>query len=79
MKYGIKIIFAAAPIVAAGYFLRKFLILYLGYLPAFALTILFMGGAEILLFSALKLLDPKALLSRFFGKRQKRKAAKAGN
>ena len=73
-KYFLRLTAATVPVVVLGYFVRQFLITYLSYIPALALTMLFIGGAEVLIFSLLKLLDVKMLMSRFFGKRQKRTA-----
>ena len=70
-KYFLRLSAAVVPVVVLGYFLRKFLSTYLSYIPALALTMLFIGGAEVLIFSLLKLLDVRTLMSRFFGKRQK--------
>lgn len=69
-KYLLKIAAAEIPIVAAGHLVRKFLVLYLGELPALLLCLLFLAGAELALFSALRLVDLRALWERFFGKRR---------
>ena len=70
-KYFLKLTAAVLPVIGAGYFVRKFLVTYLSYLPALALTVLFIGTAEVLLFSLLKLLDVKTLFSRFFGRKKR--------
>ncbi len=71
-KYFLKLAVAVLPVIGAGYLARKFFIAYLSYIPALALTILLIGGLELLVFSCLKLLDLRALLSRFFSKRKQR-------
>lgn len=70
-KYFLRLSAAVIPVVVMGYFIRQFLITYLSYIPALALTILFIGGMEVLIFSLLKLLDVKTLWNRFFSKRKK--------
>ncbi len=75
-KYFLKLSCAVLPVIGLGYFVRKLLATYLSYIPALALTVLFIGCAEVLLFSLLKLLDVKALLRRFFaGKKSIKKRA----
>ena len=70
-KYFLKLTAAALPVVILGYFVRKFLVIYLSYIPALALTMLFIGGAELITFSLFKLLNVRTLFGRFFGRRQK--------
>ena len=70
-KYFLRLSAATVPVVVLGYFVRQFLITYLSYIPALALTMLFIGGAEVLIFSLLKLLDVRTRMGRFFGKRLK--------
>ncbi len=74
-KYFLRLAAAVVPVVVLGYFLRKFLVLYFSYLPALALTILAIGVLELALFSALKLLDVKQLLRRFFERKKRAKTA----
>ncbi len=74
LRYFVRLAAAAVPVAALGYFVRKLLVSCMSYLPALALTILFVAGAEVLLFSALKLLDLKALFRRFFGRKTPAKA-----
>ncbi len=70
-KYFLRLFAAVIPVVVIGYFSRRFFITYLSYIPALALTMLFLGGAEVLFFSAFKLLDVKALWNKFFGRRKR--------
>ena len=70
-KYFWKLAIAVVPVVLLGYFARKLFVTYMSYIPALALTILVVGAAEVLLFSVLKLLDLRTLISRFFLKKRK--------
>ncbi len=70
-KYFFKLSAAVVPIVAAGYFLRKFLVCYLSYIPALAITVFAILALEVALFSALRLLDVKSLFLRFFAKKKR--------
>ncbi len=74
-KYFLRLFAAVVPVAVIGYFARKLFVLYFSYLPALALTILVIGCAELLLFSALRLMDVRAILRRFFAKRKKVKTA----
>ncbi len=71
-KFLLKLSAAVLPVLGAGFLVRKGLMLVMSYLPAMALTILFLGAAELVLFPALKLLDVRTLLARFFPRRRKR-------
>ncbi len=74
--YFLRLILASAPVSLIGYFARKFFVIYLSYIPALALTMLVLAIAEIVLFSALKLLDLRTLLNRFISKKHSGYAAK---
>ena len=73
-KYFLKLDAAVLPVVALGYFVRKFFVTYLSYIPALGLTIIVIGVLEVLIFSLLRLLDVKTLWARFFGRRAKKTA-----
>ncbi len=70
-KYFLKLAAAVLPAIGLGYFVRAFLVTYFSHIPALALTIAVIGGAEILLFTALRLMDLKAIFARFFGRRRR--------
>ena len=71
-KYFLRLVLALAPVVAGGLALRFALLRFLGFFPAFALTALAVAGAEILILSRMKLLDLRAVFSRFFRKKAKK-------
>ena len=56
----------------AAYFLHRLLALYLSYLPALALTMLFLAAGEAAMLALLRLVDLKGLLGRFFAKKRKK-------
>lgn len=74
-KYFLKLSAGVLPVIILGYLVRKLLITFLSYIPAAAITMLIVGCAEVLIFSALKLLDAKALLKKFFGRKKVSKAS----
>ncbi len=71
-SYFLRLVLAAAPVTLLGFFARKLFVVYLSYLPALALTMLVLLIAEAAIFSAFKLVDIRALLSRFLPKRRVR-------
>lgn len=77
--YFLKLICAVIPVSLFGYFLHKLFVLYFSFLPAAALTMLALGIAEIALFSVLKLLDLRALCSRFLSKKSEKRLAEIEN
>lgn len=74
VAYFLRLVLAVLPVIAVGYFARKFLILYFSYLPALALTALLIGAAEALLFAVFKLYDRRKLLARLHLKKRKKAA-----
>jgi len=58
--------------VALGLPAHAFCARYLCYFPAFAVTMLFLAAAEVLLFSLMRLIDVRTLLCRFFAKKSKK-------
>lgn len=74
-KYLLRLFAAVLPVIGLGYWVRKFLVVYLSYIPAAILTVFLIGCMELVLFTALKLLDPKALLRKFFGRKHKKETA----
>lgn len=75
-KYLLKLALSALPVIAAGILVRNALTLWLGYLPALGLSLLFVAVAEIALFQLLKLFDFRTLLGRFFTKKPKKMPAR---
>ena len=75
-KYLLKLALSALPVIAAGILVRNALALWLGYLPALGLSLLFVAVAEIALFQLLKLFDFRTLLGRFFTKKPKKMPAR---
>ena len=67
-----KLFCALAPVTVAAYFLHRLLALYLSYLPALALTMLFLAAGEAAMLALLRLVDLKGLLGRFFAKKRKK-------
>lgn len=72
LSYLFKLTAAALAVILPCLLLRSFLVTYLGYFPVLVITFLAVAVGELAIFSALKLLNVKDLLSRFFGgKKQK--------
>jgi len=70
-KYFFKLVLAAVPVILVGMLVRGACFRYLGFFPALVLTMLAVGLLEVAVYSLLKLLDVRALLARFFGKKEK--------
>lgn len=71
-RYFLRLVLAAVPVVAAGLIARNCFLLWFSDIPALALTLLVVGGGELLFFSCLKTLSVPALFRRFFGKNRKK-------
>lgn len=71
-KYFLRLAFAVVPVTALGLLVRTAAMRFLSYIPALALSMLFLAAAEILLFHFTKLFDFKTLFKRFFGKKKQK-------
>ena len=76
-KRCLKLAAAILPPVLLGMLLHSVLVGCLGYLPAFLLSFFFVGGAELLSFGLLRLIDVKALFGRIFKKKRKKLPARS--
>ncbi len=70
-KYVLKLALAFLPVCVFGVLVRTLLMRCMSYLPALALTVLLVLGAEIAVMSLLKLFDLRAFLSKFLPKKVK--------
>lgn len=75
-KYLLRLAIAVLPVVCLGILVRNAVSLWLGYLPALALSLLFVAIAEVALFHLLKLFDFRKALGRFFEKKRKKLPAR---
>ena len=71
-KYCLRLLAAVLLCVALGLPAHAFCARYLSYFPAFAVTMLLLAAAEVLLFSLMRLIDVRTLLCRFFAKKSKK-------
>ncbi len=69
-RYVLKLLAAFVPVSAVCILAKVLLMRYLSYLPALVLTVFVGMGSEIAALKLLKLLDFRALISRFFGRRK---------
>ena len=76
-KHLLKLLAALAPVAVLGFLVHALLVQYLSYFPALALTMLVMLGGEAAMLSVFRLIDLKALFTRFFGKKRKKIAAQS--
>lgn len=70
--YCLRLAAAVIPSVALGALAHAFFVRFLGYFPAFALTMLVIGAGELLFFGLLRLIDVRAILRRVFAKKSKK-------
>ena len=76
-KHLLKLLAALAPVAVLGFLVHALLVQYLSYFPALALTMLVMLGGEAAMLSVFRLIDLKALFTRFFRKKRKKIAAQS--
>lgn len=76
-KYFFKLVLAMLPVLATGILLRNLLMQCVSYIIALGVTMLVMLIAEVLLLSVFKLMDFRALLARFFTKKNKKALARS--
>lgn len=74
-KYFLRLALACIPILLVGGMVRALCMQFLGEILSLTVCILIVGGLELFLFSACKLLDVRALFLRFFGKKYKKSAS----
>lgn len=72
-KYFLRLLLVLAPVAAGGWLLHGIFARFFGFFPAFALSGLLIAGAEAFLLVRFKLWDFRAVFSRFFGKKQKKR------
>ncbi len=75
--YCARLFAAALPAAGIGLLVRALSLRVLSALPAFFVTLLAVGGAELILFSLLRLIDVRAAFARFFGKKRKKISAES--
>ena len=63
------------PVAVLGALVHALLMRVMSYFPALAVTMLVMLASEAAMLSFFRLIDLKALLTRFFGKKRKKIAA----
>ncbi len=76
-KYFIKLVLAMLPVLAIGILLHNLLMRCVSYVIALVLTIFVMLIAEVLILSLFKLMDFRALVTRFFAKKHKKSLARS--
>lgn len=74
-KYLARLAAALVPVAVLGALVHALLMRVMSYFPALAVTMLVMLASEAAMLSFFRLIDLKALLTRFFGKRRKKIAA----
>ena len=74
-KYILKLLLLTVPVTLLGVLVRMLLMRYLSYVPALVLTILLIGGMELVLLQLLGLVDLRKYFKKIFHRRRAKSAA----